>query len=1333
MKNNIQFIQIIITLKFINLISSNNYPKINRTQYEYNITNSYNASLFEVDINQNEKSIEIDLIQIKGNSYLHKYICKKDCSINKDNYLNLHYNKQILDPYTINNQQTIFIFQDEFFDDENEGKLLIAVYCDDTINCEYYIGTHNEKSNILIPENYFCFHLINNNLTYLFNENKENSKIYIKVMGLFGKFTINFENEDYDKDVIINGNFLTFETNNLKNDILKMNITRFDSSENPVLFFVYYSYNKSESDLMINNVIFSQHLFGNNETNIIFNYNQRISVSFESKNCKIEINDGSNKNITNYFNKEYSTKTFSNISFKINIYTNTSLNENNENNLCFIQGYSTLLDNNIDNILIINENIQSKILLEEKNRKLSKYLILIPIPYNDFNNITGYAFKIELEPNSNISLTLSIRNKNIKYSLLYSRVIKLDTLILKYCEKNDLCFIKVEIENKKNENKEIKIKMITKNELTYLEENKIITDRLEGPNLIFYKKISPNENGLITASTVNISPIFYIYFIPINNFYNSNNYPFNFENPIFENTKTNKENLILKFNSNEKKCNEGCIIFIKTNSTPIEPFINVYYKKNNNYIYIKEFTDIIGNLNFNENDIDDIFILKNYSYLTKRFTLVFDSINEKIKIEDITKNKNPSFTMNWYISNGKNFTNIKSKEYLMNRTLKITVSKINKNTISNRPYIFKIIPQKFDVDLMYITSFTNEICLPEILDKINYYQCNFFYHPIEGSFLKKFIISAFEEGYGYKKIIKINILYNNDFGRKDFDLFQRLDSILSGQISSSSSIEPYFIHELKDDEKLNENIYLFIKIVGTMQTNIFYNYLYFSTNIENDKIENIYNFEQNYFLYDKLNFTNQIDESDKNQIFHIQISNHGKRIIFQDNNDINKLIDGNFILTLTNIKEINFQILYCDEKEALVNVKIWKNNINNKYENLPFNKENKILLFNTSLPITFTIKLDYTFEFNVNVKLKNVYENYNDIENKVKIIDFLIESYLIKENNQKTNESLSIQKLELENMFIITSSYTKNETYTHLLIILNKNPTKKKVNKLEIDISSYTINRNRYYLQEKSYYYGSMNTSINNSTILFLRPILGKPITIEFSSCSKVMYSIRIYKGYSIYVKREIKTLKENLINGKLNFDIEIDIDDLPDLKIEIRALNKINELAYYVIKYRFGNPLNFNIDRQLNLKIEELNLTLDWGGISSQDINIMIKPIFFVRINYIELIDFDTICFQTKNNIEEIVESNRYILNNIDKENYYSSVIAYFIYNDNEEVLLSFDNNHINYEMKGKVIWFTIIVIYFSVFFIFSGYYFYKNIKEKKIIKNDFSEFEKINFETIK
>ena len=29
------------------------------------------------------------------------------------------------------------------------------------------------------------------------------------------------------------------------------------------------------------------------------------------------------------------------------------------------------------------------------------------------------------------------------------------------------------------------------------------------------------------------------------------------------------------------------------------------------------------------------------------------------------------------------------------------------------------------------------------------------------------IISAFEEGYGYKKLIKIGMLYNKDFGRND--------------------------------------------------------------------------------------------------------------------------------------------------------------------------------------------------------------------------------------------------------------------------------------------------------------------------------------------------------------------------------------------------------------------------------------------------------------------------------------------------------------------------------------------------------------------------------------
>ncbi len=1329
MKNIFQFTQIIIILKVLNLISSNDYQIINRNKYENKTTNSYNASLYEVNITESEKSIEIDLIQIKGKSYLHKYICKKNCLINKENYLYLHYNKEILDSYSINNQQTIFIFPEEFIDDPNEGKLLIAVYCDDDIDCEYYIGTHNNESNILIPENNFCFHIINNNLTYLFNENNEHNKIYIKVMGLFGKFTINFDNEDYDKDVIINGNFLIFENDNIKNNILKMNITRYNLSKNPVLLLVYYSYEKS--DLMINNVMFSYHLFENVEKNIVFNYNQRIRVLFESKNCDIEINDGKNKTITNFFEQQYLNNEETNISFKIKISEkNINLNDNNENNFCFIQGYSTSFENNIDNILILNENIQGKILLEEKNKKLSKYLTIIPIPYNDLNNVTGYSFKIELERDSNISLTLSFRNKIIKYSLLYSRVIKLDSLILKYCEKNELCLIKVEIENQINQKRKIKIKIITKNEITYLEENKIITDRLEGPSLIFYKKISSNEKGLITASTVNISPIFNIYFIPIQYYNKSNNYPFIFENPIFENDTTNKENLILEFNSSQKNCSKGCIIFIKTNSYPIEPFINIYYKKNNDLIYIKEFTDIIGNLNYNENNEDDIFILQNYSYLTKRFSIVFDSLNEKIKIEDITDNKPLFNNTNWFISNGKNFTNIKSKEILFGRKLKITVSKINNKTISKRPYIFKIVPQKFDVDLMYITSFTTEICLPELMPPFDYYQCNFFYHPIEGSFLKKLIISAFEEGYGYKKLIKIGMLYNKDFGRNDFDLFQRLTTIINGQISSSSSIEPNIMYDPNDEEKLNENIYLFIKIAGTMQSKIFNNYLYFSTRYENDKIENIYNFEQFYFLEDKLNFTNQINESENNEIYHIQINNHGKRIIFKYREDINKLIDGNFLFTLSNINEIKYEILHCDDTDALVNVKIWKNNINNKYENLPFNKENKILLSNSSLPINFTIKLDYTFEFNVNVKLRNLYEY--ELENKINL-DFKIESYLINEKNQLTKEHLYIRKLQLEKMFIITSSnINKNETFTHLLITLsenNKNQTQ--IEYLEIDILSFTINTNRYYLQEKSYYYGTMNTSINNSTILFLRPILGKPISIEFSSCSNIIYSIRIFKGYSIYVKKEIKTIKENLVNGKLNFSINIDMNDLPDLKIEIRALNKISELSYYVIKYRFGNTLDFKIDRQLNSKIEELKLTLDWGGISSKDINVMIKPFFFIRINDKQLIDFNTICYQQENsNFEKIVDNNRYLLNDIDKDVYYSSVIAYFIYNDNEEVLLSYENNYINYEMKDKTFWICIIIIYFIVFFIFSGYHFYQKIKEKKITKKEFIEFENFTFQ---
>ena len=52
---------------------------------------------------------------------------------------------------------------------------------------------------------------------------------------------------------------------------------------------------------------------------------------------------------------------------------------------------------------------------------------------------------------------------------------------------------------------------------------------------------------------------------------------------------------------------------------------------------------------------------------------------------------------------------------------------------------------------------------------------------------------------------------------------------------SKSSIEPSFIFYPSDEDKINENFYIFIKIIGTVKNQDFKNFLFFSTNNFNDK------------------------------------------------------------------------------------------------------------------------------------------------------------------------------------------------------------------------------------------------------------------------------------------------------------------------------------------------------------------------------------------------------------------------------------------------------------------------------------------------------------------
>ena len=76
--------------------------------------------------------------------------------------------------------------------------------------------------------------------------------------------------------------------------------------------------------------------------------------------------------------------------------------------------------------------------------------------------------------------------------------------------------------------------------------------------------------------------------------------------------------------------------------------------------------------------------------------------------------------------------------------------------------------------------------------------------------------------------------------------------------------------------------------------------------------------------------------------------------------------------------------------------------------------------------------------------------------------------------------------------------------------------------------------------------------------------------------------------------------------------------------------------------------------------------------------------------------------------------------------ENYYASLIAYFIYNNNEEFLLSFENCYLKNEMEGKYQWISVMIIYILIFCFFSIYYLKKIINKKYYQKNNSKEIEK-------
>ena len=139
---------LILFFTFILSTLSQKKAKIIYNNFTETYTIEANKSL-ELEIIKDKTFIEIDLYPISGKPKLFKYFCKSyNCTVDKSNYLQLHYQNLLQDTIRVGKQYITYIFPEEVPSQEIEDTLLVVSYCFGEVKCEFYLsGKKKSKFN----------------------------------------------------------------------------------------------------------------------------------------------------------------------------------------------------------------------------------------------------------------------------------------------------------------------------------------------------------------------------------------------------------------------------------------------------------------------------------------------------------------------------------------------------------------------------------------------------------------------------------------------------------------------------------------------------------------------------------------------------------------------------------------------------------------------------------------------------------------------------------------------------------------------------------------------------------------------------------------------------------------------------------------------------------------------------------------------------------------------------------------------------------------------------------------------------------------------------------
>ena len=740
-------------------------------------------------------------------------------------------------------------------------------------------------------------------------------------------------------------------------------------------------------------------------------------VKFIPINCEIEIKSEDNKNLEAYQNIYY-YNAFNQT--KKNYLFNISTQEKD----CMIYTYLEELTENYYSIL--SDQIPFYLTLHENNLN---YKLIYPIPNKDYSP----SFKINFYEETPINITQSIENeKEVPIQALFSKDITTTEKLLNKCDKNNICYLIIDIQYEIKLNNIIFIEIIpkSKNIIPGVLLNKQLKQDFVGINKEqkYMTRISKNEEGEIYFNYKYFQGELIGKLIEIDKTSWKNRYDLPKPNEYL--TYDNFKQKITFTKKETEKCDNGCYLFVEVH--PLEKYstekinmdFSLFLKKGENIVNLRFNEIIMGTLS---KTIFDNY-LEYYSikipYSTKKIYIDYSSENTNViinsgNIKPTKEQKELSFESTgedqiYVIEN--NSQDYKGKNFIIG----IYTNKLN-NGVSQ--YSFRIrAEQELFQNYIYADISTESICIAKEKNDKCYFiipivtiqnNTNLFLYGISSSNSDDLIIS-------YKKIkMNENIVKNGKYIDDDNYSKTSKDDFIKNML---------YISNIELDLKHDENILIKIESPEPGIITLLHTFKF-------DLIESLLNPKNKEVFYLKPNSEMYLNiPQGVKSLIHINVIT-GKGQLGYENDE-------------NNIQEISgkYSSMYLQGKENNENrIKIKSNQESNfvfyAYMKIGSIKRNinelslgsAVLRTREGFPIEFYSKVSENQDYVINFNLNNF--NFKKAEKENYDINvFNIRAYIVTEE--------IIEKLKLDDTYVYNNKDPVNGKYeigfSIAKLILNK-------------------------------------------------------------------------------------------------------------------------------------------------------------------------------------------------------------------------------------------------------------------------------------------------------